>query len=74
VPARELATIQREGRRVVLRARDCNIRIGGIIYDEYSLNPENPVQLELYGSEEVQPGLPPQEWEIPLTVEVKRER
>jgi hypothetical protein len=74
VPARELATIQREGRRVVLRAQNCNIRIGGIIYDEYSLNPENPVQLELYGSEEVQPGLPPQEWEIPLTVEVKRER
>jgi hypothetical protein len=74
VPARELATIQREGRRVVLRARDCNIRIGGIIYDEYSLNPENPVQLELYGSEEAQPGLPPQEWEILLTVEVQRER
>jgi hypothetical protein len=74
VPKRELAKIRKEGTRIVMQAIDCNIRHEGIIYKQLPLKSDGLTQLELYGNEETRPGLPEQEWNVPLTIEIRRER
>jgi hypothetical protein len=74
LPKRELAKIRKEGTRIVMQAIGCNIRHKGIIYEQLPLKPDVLMQLELYGSEETRPGLPEQEWNVPLTIEISRER
>jgi hypothetical protein len=74
VPKRELAKIRKEGTQIVVHAIRCNIRYEGIIYEQMRLKSDVLTQLELYGSEETRPGLPEQEWSVPITIEIRRER
>jgi len=74
VPKRELAKIRKERTRIVIQSIDCNIRHEGIIYKQLPLKSDGLTQLELYGSEETRSGLPEQEWSVPITIEIRRER
>lgn len=73
-PPKEFARIRRQGAGIVVSTENSNMRVDDMVRNEYFLKAGDYAQLEFYGTEPAEIGLPPQDWKVSVNIKVDRVR
>ncbi|MEN3001564.1 MAG: hypothetical protein ABDI19_06940 [Armatimonadota bacterium] len=73
-PPKEFARIRRQGAGIVVSAENSNMQVDDMVRNEYFLKAGDYAQLEFYGTEPAEIGLPPQDWKVSVNIKVDRVR